>query len=94
MPNRYKSNLAYLMSSLNISGKELSEVIHVDVSLISKWKNKKRKINKKAPHFENLIDYFIKIDKINQYRILKKIFLQKEIEITNINELKENLKLQ
>ncbi|MEA3424533.1 MAG: hypothetical protein U9Q80_12155 [Bacillota bacterium] len=93
MPNRYKSNLAYLMSSLNISGKELSEVIHVDVSLISKWKNKKRKINKKAPHFENLIDYFIKIDKINQYRILKKIFLQKEIEITNINELKENLEL-
>jgi|LGOV01.1.fsa_nt_gb transcriptional regulator with XRE-family HTH domain len=93
MSNRYKSNLAYLMSNLNISGKELSEAIHVDVSLISKWKNKKRKINKKAPHFENMIDYFIKIDETNQYKILKKIFLEKEIKIGNINELKKNLKL-
>ncbi|MCK5764309.1 MAG: hypothetical protein KAH05_09330, partial [Clostridiales bacterium] len=74
MSNRHKSNLAYLMSNLNISGKELSEAIHVDVSLISKWKNKKRKINKKAPYFENMIDYFIKIDGTNQYITLKKIF--------------------
>ncbi len=91
MSYRYKSNLAYLMSILNISGKELSESIHVDVSLISKWKNQKRRINKKAPHFENMIEYIIKIDEINQYKTLKKIFLEKDIEINNMNGLKKNL---
>ncbi|MBN2260585.1 MAG: hypothetical protein JW702_08565 [Clostridiales bacterium] len=93
MPNRYKSNLDYMMHLLNISGKEMSDAIYVDVSLISKWRNKKRKLNSKSPYFDQLVLYILNVDKENQYLKLRNFFSNEDLEIKTVIDLKSYLEL-
>jgi len=87
----YKSHLGYLMDALNISGRELASAIHTDVSLISKWKNKKRILNYRSPYFSDLVDYFLKVDQTNHYHILKRIFASQEEPIHNLTQLRHSV---
>ncbi len=53
------TKLAYLMMLLNISTNELKDVLHVDRTLISKWKTGNRNLPIGQPYFDQIIEYFI-----------------------------------
>lgn len=53
------TNLSYLMSLCNIRGVEISKHLHVDQSLVGKWKNGTRNIAPDSGYIYELIDFFI-----------------------------------
>jgi len=69
----YPSRLAYLMARLNISAKVLAEVLHVDRSLVSKWRNNKRVLSPRSHYLEQMVTYFIQIDSRKRPQILPAI---------------------
>ena len=57
MNNKYPSRLAYLMDKFTVTAKELSEALHVDHSLVSKWRNNKRNLSPRSIHLENIVNF-------------------------------------
>lgn len=53
------SKLAFLMDSLGISGKDLAKLLHVDYTLVSKWRNNSRRLTPRSAHLEKLAGYFL-----------------------------------
>lgn len=53
------SNFGYLMDLLSITAKELSLVIHIDQTSISRWRTGVRKLSVDAPYFEDIVRYFL-----------------------------------
>ncbi len=88
MKNSIESNLGYVMKILGLSGKELAHAVHVDVSLVSKWKKNKRKIIPEAQYFARLIHYVIEN---NENAILEKHLMEYGYEIDNEVDLFEVL---
>jgi len=56
-----KSRLETLMRITSVSGKTLSNVLHIDVSLISRWKNGKRKITN-MDYLYDITNFFIELE--------------------------------
>lgn len=56
------SIFGHLMNFLNISTADLANAIHVDASLVSKWKSGSRKISEKSVYFEDIIQYLLDND--------------------------------
>lgn len=56
------SKLTYLMNALDIRGIELATALHVDYSLISKWKNHKRPLTTRSVYLKKIADYILSID--------------------------------
>ncbi|MDD4343400.1 MAG: hypothetical protein PHH19_03420 [Eubacteriales bacterium] len=55
----YSSNLGYLMNVFNISGKQISQYLNIDNSLVSKWKNGQRPLTINTAHLHNLVNFFL-----------------------------------
>lgn len=53
------SRLGYLMKRLEVSGKELSNQLSIDMTTISKWKNNQRKLTYKSENTRKIADYLI-----------------------------------
>ncbi|NLN07761.1 MAG: helix-turn-helix transcriptional regulator [Firmicutes bacterium] len=73
MDKEYPSRLAYLMARLNLSAKVLAEVLHVDRSLVSKWRNNKRVLSPRSHYLEQMAAYFMQLDAQNRPPILPAI---------------------
>lgn len=54
-----KTNLEYLMSLCGIRGVEISKYLHVDQSLIGKWKNGTRTLSPDSGYIKDLTELFI-----------------------------------
>lgn len=61
------SRLNILMKMFAITGKDLSELIHVDSSLISKWRSGKRSLKPKSIYVDKIVTYFMELDKPQNY---------------------------
>lgn len=59
MKKRSLSTLGYIMEQLNIQTVSMSRTLHVDASLISKWKTGDRNISVKSIYFDDIIDYLL-----------------------------------
>jgi len=55
----FKDNLTKLLNLFNLSNTDLSKGIHVDASVISRWKNGGRSIPLKSPHLYNLARFVL-----------------------------------
>ena len=58
----FNQKLTMLMHVFKISNSALARDIHVDASLISRWKSGARKISLHSPHIASLATYFVHID--------------------------------
>lgn len=70
----YKSQFGYILDLLEISGKELSSLINVDRTLVSKWKNNARPLKEKNPHFDNIRKSLIAFNKKRGDAVLERFF--------------------
>lgn len=81
---RDTTSLSVLMRTLHISAKELATEIHVDPSLVSRWKNGERKFNVSSEHFTNTIEFILRRDEdINYQNIIH--FLKTYLPDENYN---------
>lgn len=68
------SNLGYILKCLNISAKALSDYLHVDRTLVSKWKNGARKLNPETAYFQDMCHYFLKRNEGLNAKTLESLF--------------------
>ena len=78
------SILGFLLDNLGISYSALAREIHVDVSLVSKWKRGSRNFNKTSVYFSAVVDFIFSESKKEEHKTLKRIlstfFPSKKIE--------------
>lgn len=67
----YKTKFAYLMDAFEVTGRELGDFLHVDYSLISKWRNNKRTLNNRNGYLDKIAHYFISLDATNNHKKIK-----------------------
>lgn len=59
MRKKTLSTLGYIMEALNIQTVSMSRFIHVDASLVSKWKTGDRTLSAKSSYFDDIVDYIM-----------------------------------
>lgn len=59
MKKKSLSTLGYIMEALNIQTVSMSRFIHVDASLVSKWKTGDRTLSSKSIYFDDIIDFIM-----------------------------------
>lgn len=71
--NKHKlSTLGFLLERLNVQTVALSRELHVDASLVSKWKSGDRSLNSKSIYFDDIIHFLMKESKKSSHQVLKK----------------------
>lgn len=75
MKKKSLSTLGYIMEALNIPTVSMSRSIHVDASLISKWKTGDRNISPKSIYFEDVIDFIMQESTNTIHQNLKNILI-------------------
>lgn len=68
-----KTNFSLLMNKLNLTGSELAEALHIDSSLISKWKRNRRKFRNNSEIFNSLVRYIMFIDEAEDYKNIRSL---------------------
>lgn len=82
------------MEKLNIHTVSMSQVIHVDASLVSKWKSGNRKLSPKSAYFDDIIDYILEESTNTLHQNLKNALLDIYPHETIDNDVKLELKLR
>lgn len=72
MRTRRLSTLGFLMERMNIQTVALSRELHVDASLVSKWKSGDRELNSRSMYFDEVIRFLLKESKKSDHQLLKK----------------------
>ncbi|WP_444641841.1 hypothetical protein ACRQU7_16190 [Caproiciproducens sp. R1] len=80
----YQSHFNLLMSAFGISGKELADLLHIDSSLVSKWKNSKRSLKENSMHLNNIVQHFVSLDSLSGYSTIKSL-LGQDFENLDLN---------
>jgi len=88
------SRLSILMKTFGILGKDLSEILHVDSSLVSKWRVGRRKLKSKSIYVEKIVDLVMELDRSNNFNNVYKLLANnyKNIQSSSENEIKLFLK--
>ena len=63
MKNKTFSVLGYIMNGMNIKTSDMAQVLHVDTSLISKWRTGTRQLKKNSVYFDEIIKFILDSDK-------------------------------
>lgn len=88
-----KSRFDMLLNAFRISGKELAELLHIDSSLVSKWKNNKRSMKSNSPHLSSIVQHFISLDSISGYKTINSLLGEEsDYKATSPEELSLALK--
>lgn len=70
------STFGYIMNYLNIKTSSMAKSIHVDSSLISKWKSGQRQLNEESIYFDDIIKFIAEYDSSNNYATLIKVLTE------------------
>lgn len=81
MAQKRHNQLACLMECFNITGRELANSLHVDYTLVSKWKNSKRPFSVRSNYIKKITDYFLSLDSITGSKRIKEILMEYYPEI-------------
>ena len=82
------------MEKLNIHTVSMSQAIHVDASLVSKWKSGNRTLSPKSVYFDDIIDYILKESTNTLHQNLKNALLDIYPHETIDNDVQLELKLR
>lgn len=90
MKNKSISTLGYIMEQLNIHTVSMSQALHVDASLVSKWKRGNRVLSPKSVYFDDIIDYLLQESTQTLHQNLKDALL----DIYPQEEITDDVKLE
>lgn len=86
--------VAYLMKQYQINGKVLSLALHIDPSLVSKWRKNKTDITTSSNHFTNFCDYIIDIDTNRTKSILAEVLNIDPLQLEHADSNDKSVLLQ
>jgi hypothetical protein len=81
-----ESRLSILMDNFAISGKDLSGLLHIDSSLVSKWRSGKRNLKPNSVYTSLIIKHVMALDSINQYAKIRLMLSQEYLNIFKCSE--------
>ena len=82
--------LAYLMDMLYIQGTQLAKAVHVDRTIISRWKNGRAELNMISQYFSDIVNAILDINKQQGIKTLERFFSSiNNAEIQGRDELYE-----
>jgi hypothetical protein len=64
------------MDKFNITGRELASALHVDYTLVSKWRNLTRTLAPRSIHLKKIVEYFVALDSKTQYSTLLELLME------------------
>lgn len=82
----YNSRLDFLMETLGVSGRELAAAIHVDPSLVSKWRNNHRLLSYRSVHLLRIAEYMAVYDSLPSLREILEVY-GPEVDWSNREEV-------
>ena len=71
MRKNSNSILGHIMNLLGIQTSAMAQALHVDASLVSKWKSGARHLNKNSAYFDDVIDYILESGGDDRYEALR-----------------------
>ncbi|MEA5002330.1 MAG: hypothetical protein VB081_02400 [Christensenella sp.] len=88
MAEHAQTPLGYLMEMLYIQGTKLASAIHVDRTVISRWKNGRTKLHAKSVYFQDIVNAILDFNEEQGLRKLERFFESvNDTKITNREEL-------
>lgn|GEM_PF-3468510 len=84
MTNVTLSHLDQLLKEFHLSGKQLAEYLNVDYSLVSKWRNEKRRLN--SEYIDKIARLFLTLDAKYNYERIEKLLSKNLSEEEKGNE--------
>ena len=81
-----ESRLSILMDSFAITGKDLSGLLHIDSSLVSKWRSGKRHLRPNSLYTNQIIRHVMALDRNNQFAKIRLMLAQEYINIFKSTE--------
>ena len=81
------SRLAMLMQLLDVTGREMAAALHVDHSLVSKWKNNHRKIPVRMGVISRVADFLIESDMKKIRSVIYPLLVRSENPDIHLNSL-------
>ena len=81
-----ESRLSILMETFAISGKDLSGLLHIDSSLVSKWRSGKRYLKPNSVYTNQIIKHIMALDKNNQHAKVRMMMASEYINIFKCSE--------
>jgi hypothetical protein len=73
MGHRHFTRLGLLLDRFGVTGKELANYLHVDYTLVSKWRSKSRSFSPRSSHLKTIVDFFVTLDSSAHYSLLNEI---------------------
>jgi hypothetical protein len=91
---RHSSRLGLLLDRFGVTGKELANSLHVDYTLVSKWRNNSRPFSPRSSHLKTIVDFFITLDSNTQSSILCEILSESypDVKFDSVNMIAVFLK--
>ncbi len=87
------NNFNKLMKTFHVSGMKLADVLHLDPSLISKWKNGRRNLAGNTSALNQIAELFVHLDAGNEYRSLSLLLGTAGLDSMSAEKIKNLLKL-
>ena len=81
-----ESRLSIMMDNFAISGKDLSSLLHIDSSLVSKWRSGKRNLKPNSVYTTHIIKHVMALDRNNQYAKIRMMLSQEYLSIFKCSE--------
>lgn len=81
-----ESRLGILMDHFAISGKDLSGLLHIDSSLVSKWRSGKRSLKPNSVYTNQIIRHVMALDSNNQFAKIRLMLSQEYMGIFKCSE--------
>lgn len=73
MQNKTFSVLGYIMNGMNIKTSDMAQFLHIDTSLVSKWRTGKRPLNKNSVYFDDIIKFILDYDNDTSKSLIIKV---------------------
>ena len=74
------------MDSFAITGKDLSSLLHIDSSLVSKWRSGKRHLKSNSLYTQQIIKHVMALDRNNQFAKIRLMLAQEYVNIFKCTE--------
>lgn len=75
MGARNQSAFGYIMNYTNTPTVQMAQALHIDASLVSKWKTSSRNLSAKSIYFADVVDFFISLNTEDENYALKDALL-------------------
>jgi transcriptional regulator with XRE-family HTH domain len=79
-----QSHLGMLMENFGISGKDLAAMLHIDSSLVSKWRSGKRLLRPNSVYTNQIIRYAMELDRAYEYARLRMLMSEDYVNIFKV----------